>query len=78
MDASDTHVWGAQSDELGVRYVARRRLVFPAGQANEDGGTSTGPDISLRLWFRELAKPGSPAPGRPRKRFAFRVRLLVS
>ena len=46
-DASDTHVWGVQSDELGVHYVARRRLVAPSGQANEDGSASAIPDISL-------------------------------
>lgn len=30
MDASDSHVWGVRRDELGVEYVAGRRLVPPA------------------------------------------------
>lgn len=45
-DASDTHVWGIQSDELGVHYVARRRLVAPSGPAVENGGASASPDVS--------------------------------
>lgn len=48
-DASDTHVWGVQSDELGVHYVARRRLMAPSGPANEDGSDSASPDIGWAL-----------------------------
>ena len=29
MDATDTHVWGVRTDELGVQYVVGRRLVPP-------------------------------------------------
>ena len=46
-DASDTHVWGVQSDELGVHYVARRRLVSRADPAHENGSRSASPDISV-------------------------------
>lgn len=31
MDATDTHVWGVRSDDLGVHYVAGHRLVPPSG-----------------------------------------------
>lgn len=31
MDATDTHVWGFRSDDLGVQYVVGRRLVPPLG-----------------------------------------------
>ena len=29
MDATDTHVWGVRRGELGVEYVAGRRLLPP-------------------------------------------------
>ena len=45
-DASDTHVWGVQSDELGVHYVARRRLVSPSGPASVEGGASANLDVN--------------------------------
>ena len=38
MDATDTHVWGVRRGELGVEYVAGRRLVAPRGA--EPGGQS--------------------------------------
>ncbi|MYG80467.1 MAG: hypothetical protein F4187_01235 [Gemmatimonadetes bacterium] len=31
MDATGTHVWGLRRGELGVQYVAGRRLVAPSG-----------------------------------------------
>ncbi|MXW16260.1 MAG: hypothetical protein F4123_10665 [Gemmatimonadetes bacterium] len=34
MDATDTHVWGLRRDDLGVEYVAGRRLVPPAVAAS--------------------------------------------